>query len=114
MLLGKVIGNIVSTIKNEDYRGHKLMLVQPVTPEGDPWKASLIAVDLVGAGPGETVMFVNEGNSARQLLGLGKEGPARAVIVGIVDEVELAEEIDQRLREMKPLVGDDQLGWEGS
>ena len=98
MFLGKVIGNIVSTIKDEDYRGHKLMLVQPVTPEGAPWKASLIAVDLVGSGPGETVMYVNEGNSARQLLGLGIDGSARAVIVGIVDELELAEETRTRLR----------------
>jgi len=114
MFLGKVIGNMVSTIKNEDYRSHKLMLVQPVTPEGNPWKTSLIAVDLVGAGPGETVMYVNEGNSARQLLGLGKEGAARAVIVGIVDQVELADETEQRLREMKPMVRDDRLGWEGS
>jgi len=93
-----VIGNIVSTIKNEDYRGHKLMLVQPVTPEGAPWKDSLIAVDLVGSGPGETVMYVNEGNSARQLLGLGIDGAARAVIVGIVDELELAEQTHARLR----------------
>ena len=98
MFLGKVIGNIVSTIKNDDYRGHKLMLVQPVTPEGALWKASLIAVDLVGSGPGETVMYVNEGNSARQLLGLGTDGSARAVIVGIVDEVELAEQTRARLR----------------
>ncbi len=113
MFLGKVIGNIVSTIKNEDYRGHKLMLVQPVTPEGNPWKKSLIAVDIVGAGPGETVMYVNEGNSARQLLGLGKDGAARAVIVGIVDEVELVEETEQRAREMEPAARDDRLGWEG-
>ena len=114
MYLGVVIGNIVSTIKDEDYRGHKLMLVQPVTPEGNPWKKSLIAVDLVGAGPGETVLYFNEGNSARQLLDLGKDGAARAVIVGIVDQVELAEETDRRLREMEPVARDDRLGWESS
>lgn len=112
MFLGKVIGNIVSTIKNEDYKGHKLMLVQPVTPEGAPWKTTLIAVDLVGAGPGETVLYVNEGNSARQLLGLGKDGAARAVIVGIVDEVELEEEAHTRLRAADFVPSDERQIWE--
>ena len=99
MYLGKVVGSIVSTIKHEDYSGHKLMIVQPVTPEGKPWKSTLIAVDIVGSGPGETVLYVNEGNSGRQLLGLSAQGPARAVIVGIVDEVELAEGMHERFRE---------------
>ena len=96
--LGKVVGSIVSTIKHEDYSGHKLMIVQPVTPEGKPWKSTLIAVDIVGSGPGETVLYVNEGNAGRQLLGLSPQGAARAVIVGIVDEVELAEGLYKRFR----------------
>lgn len=99
MYLAKVVGNIVSTIKDQDYAAHKLMLIQPVTPEGKPWKGTLIAVDIVGSGPGETVLYVNEGNSARQLLGLSEQGAARAVIVGIVDELELSEESDTRMRE---------------
>ena len=48
----------------------------------------MICVDIVGAGVGETVLYVNEGNSARQLLGIEPGGAARAVIVGIVDEIQ--------------------------
>ena len=94
MLIGRVIGNVVSTIKNRDYHGHKLMMVQPITPEGKDYKDALIAVDIVGAGEGEIVIFVDEGNCARQLLRLGKVGAARAVIVGIVDHVEMEEGTD--------------------
>lgn len=62
--------------------------MQPVQPEGMPWKDPLICVDIVGAGVGETVLYVNEGNSARQLLDLEPTGAVRAVIVGVVDEIQ--------------------------
>ena len=88
MFLGKVIGNIVSTIKLRDFQGFKLLLVQPVQPEGTPWKDPLICIDSVDAGVGETVLYVDEGNSARQLLNLEPNGAVRAVVVGIVDEIE--------------------------
>ena len=88
MFLGKVIGNIVSTIKLKDYGGFKLLLVQPIYPEGSPWKDPLICIDIVDAGVGETVLYVDEGNSARQLLNLEPVGAVRAVIVGIVDEIQ--------------------------
>jgi microcompartment protein CcmK/EutM len=88
LFLGKVIGNIVSTIKLRDFQGLKLLLVQPVQPEGTPWKDPLICIDIVDAGVGETVLYVDEGNSARQLLDLEPSGAVRAVVVGIVDEIE--------------------------
>ena len=88
MFLGKVIGNIVSTIKIKDYEGFKLLLVQPVQPEGAAWKDPLVCIDIVDAGVGETVLYVDEGNSARQLLGLEPSGAVRAVVVGIVDEIQ--------------------------
>jgi len=88
LFLGKVIGNVVSTIKQKDFRGLKLLLVQPIQPEGQPWKDPLICIDIVDAGVGETVLYVDEGNSARQLLDLGPTGPVRPVIVGIVDEIQ--------------------------
>ena len=88
MFLGKVIGNIVSTIKLEDFSGYKLLLLQPVYPEGRPWKEPLIAIDIVDAGVGETVLYVDEGNSARQLLNMDIDGSVRAVVVGIVDEIQ--------------------------
>ena len=62
--------------------------MQPLQPDGAPWEDPLICVDIVDAGVGETVLYVNEGNSARQLLGIEPGGAARAVIVGIVDEIQ--------------------------
>jgi len=88
LFLGKVIGNIVSTIKIKDYQGFKLLLVQPIQPEGTPWKDPLICIDIVDAGVGETVLYLDEGSSARQLLGLEPVGAVRAVVVGIVDEIQ--------------------------
>ena len=88
MFIGQVIGNVVSTVKHGNYQGRKLMLVQPLQPDGTPWKEPLICIDIVGAGPGERVLYVDEGNSARQFLGLDP-GAVRAVIVGIIDEVQL-------------------------
>jgi ethanolamine utilization protein EutN len=95
LLIGKVIGNIVSTIKLQDYQGFKLLLVQPVDAEGRSWKDPLICIDIVDAGVGETVLFIDEGNSARQLLGLEPSGAVRAVIVGIVDEIQWQDENEQ-------------------
>ena len=92
MFLGKVTGNVVSTIKLDSFKGYKLMLVQPVQPDGSAWKDPLICIDIVDAGVGETVLYVDEGNSARQLLDLGAEAAVRAVIVGIVDQVEWQDE----------------------
>jgi len=88
LFLGKVIGNIVSTIKHKDYAGFKLLLVQPIQPDGKPWQDPLICIDIVDAGVGETVLYVDEGNSARQLLNLEPNGPVRPVIVVIVDEIQ--------------------------
>jgi len=102
LFLGKVIGNIVSTIKLKDFEGFKLMLVQPIYPEGRPWKDPLICIDIVDAGVGETVLYVNEGNSARQLLNLEPHGAVRAVIVGIVDEIQWQDEEGKMQSRMPP------------
>jgi len=87
VFFGKVIGNLVSIIKHKDYEGLKLLLVQPVYPDGAPWQDPLICIDIVDAGVGETVLYLDEGNSARQLLGLEPDGPVRPVIVGVIDEI---------------------------
>ena len=87
MILGRVCGTVVSTIEHPFYDGRKQLIVRYVTPDGAfDGDRYVIAVDLVGAGVGETVIVEDEGNSARQLLG-AKDGPVRSVIVGIVDEV---------------------------
>jgi len=90
MLLAKVLGSVVSTVKHPAYHGTKLMVVQPVNPSGAADGASLLAVDTVGAGAGETVLVLREGRSAGEILNL-KEPPIRSLIVGIVDRINLTE-----------------------
>jgi ethanolamine utilization protein EutN len=87
MILGKVCGTVVSTVQHPFYQGKKQLIVRFVTPDGTfDGDRYVIAVDLVGAGIGETVLVEDEGNSARQLLDV-KDAPVRSVIVGIVDQV---------------------------
>ncbi len=87
MKLCRVKGNVVATVKHPTYRGHKLMIVQPVDARGADVGTSFLAVDLVQAGPGDRVLVMQEGNGVRQILKEQKL-PIRSVIVGIVDEVD--------------------------
>lgn len=90
MYIGRVFGNVVATIKHPFFDGRKLMLVERIQPESGEADAKYdIAVDIVQAGPGDLVLVNDEGNSARQLLGIEPNGCVRAVIVGIVDEIDL-------------------------
>jgi ethanolamine utilization protein EutN len=86
--IGKVIGTVVSTIKISHLQGRKLLLVNQLDLRGGETDDYDIAVDVVQAGPGDTVMVIDEGNGARQILGIDP-GAIRAVIVGVVDEVAL-------------------------
>jgi ethanolamine utilization protein EutN len=87
MILGRVCGTVVSTVEHPFYDGKKQLIVRASLPDGSfDGDKYVIAVDLVGAGVGETVLVLDEGNSARQLLD-ATDGPVRSVIVGIVDEV---------------------------
>lgn len=88
MYIGKVVGTVVSTIKISHLEGRKLLLVNQLDLAGGETNGYDIAVDVVQAGPGDTVMVIDEGNGARQILGLDP-GAIRAVIVGIVDQVAL-------------------------
>ena len=88
MYIGKVIGSVVSTIKIEHLNGHKLLLVDQLDIDGEETGDYDIAVDVVQAGPGDTVLVIDEGNGARQSLGI-EPGGIMAVIVGVVDEVTL-------------------------
>ncbi|MEF9945054.1 MAG: EutN/CcmL family microcompartment protein [Lachnospiraceae bacterium] len=84
MIIGKVVGSIVSTRKSDKLVGNKLMIVEPL----DTMKANtnqLVAIDNIGAGVGEIVL-VAQGSAAR--IGCGVEqAPVDAAIVGIVDEI---------------------------
>ena len=91
MYLGKVIGSVVSTKKEESMKGRKLLMVRPmlVDPEDSsrfkPGNNTIVAIDTLGAGEDELVMFA-QGSSARQAEGL-KSIPVDAAIVGLVDSV---------------------------
>jgi len=88
MILGKVVGSIVSTIKHKSYQNKKIMLVRPMNPDGSLRSGTVVAVDTVGAGPGNVVLVASEGRSAQEILGFEKRQPLRSVIVGIVDYIE--------------------------
>lgn len=87
MKVGVVAGTVVSTISFPFFDEKKLLLCDLLDADGTR-KGYTIAVDRVDAGVGETVLIMDEGNSARQMFGLDT-GPVRAVIVGIVDQVDL-------------------------
>jgi ethanolamine utilization protein EutN len=84
--IARVAGTVVSTISSEVFDGKRLLVCDLLRPDGTPAGGYTIAVDTVGAGVGETVLVLDEGNSARQVLGLST-APVRALIVGIVDSV---------------------------
>jgi microcompartment protein CcmK/EutM len=87
MQLARVIGNVVVTRKDDALHGIKLMVLQPLAPDGSAVGRTLVAVDAAGAGVGETVFFVR-GKEA-SLPFHPTEVPADAGIVGIVDQVDL-------------------------
>lgn len=88
MYIGRVIGNVVATIKHPAFEHRKLMLVQRIDFLGKPTSTYDITVDDVQAGVGDTVLILDEGSGARQIL-KNNDLPIRAVIVGIVDDVEV-------------------------
>lgn len=88
MLIAKVIGTVVSTIKHPAYDKRKIMLVQPLHLPGDKSDDAFVAVDLAQAGVGDVVLVCQEGGSTRQIMGLVDQ-PVRSSIVGIIDSVNL-------------------------
>ena len=86
MKLARVSGTVVSTIHADVFEGRKLLLCDYLDLDGEETGDYVIAVDVVDAGAGETVLILDEGNSARQVLGLAG-GPVRALVVGIVDQL---------------------------
>jgi len=90
MIICKVIGDIVSTVKNEHFIGKKLMIVQPLDLQGQPEGEAFLAIDTVQAGPGDRVLVMREGGSAR-IVFQDDEIPVQAVITAIVDEVSFLE-----------------------
>jgi len=89
VILGRVIGEIHSTINHPFYDARKLLVVERTDAAGTPAGGYVIAVDVVDAGVGERVLVLDEGNGARQVFG-SADAPVRSVVVGIVDQVFLA------------------------
>lgn len=90
MILGRVVGSVVSTMKLEIFQGYKILVVQPVQPDGAPRGKTVLALDTVQAGTGDTVLVIDEGNSARLIID-DPMAPVRCVIAGIVDQVSIAQ-----------------------
>jgi ethanolamine utilization protein EutN len=87
MFLGRVIGSVVATRKEPKYEGKTLLVVQPLSLEGEDHGVAVVAVDSVGAGAGETVLVVVEGRSTAMAMDR-KLAPANAAVVGIVDHID--------------------------
>jgi microcompartment protein CcmK/EutM len=85
--IGRVAGTVVATICSPIFEGRRLLMVDLLDDKGQATGRDLIAVDSVGAGAGEKVLILDEGNGARQVL-QAPDAPVRAVVVGIIDEIE--------------------------
>jgi len=87
MLIARVVGDVVSTIKDDKIVGRKLLIVREVSVENEIVGKPIVAVDTVDAGIGEVVLIA-QGSSARQT-NVTKETPTDAVIMAIVDSLEV-------------------------
>lgn len=86
MILSKVTGTIVTTQKNENLKDYKLLIVEPIDLDGNPIGRDLLAIDQVDAGVGDTVLCIQEGAGAQQIL-KRKDVPAHTIIVAVVDGI---------------------------
>ncbi len=91
MLIAKVIGTTVATIKDEKLTGRKLLIVRQTDEHGNPVGKPFVAVDTVDAGAGDLVLTC-AGSSARQTA-LTKDSPVDAVIMSIIDSLEVGGEV---------------------
>ena len=92
MILAKVLGNIVATQKNHRYESARVMMCEQMTPEGDLTGHTVLALDAVDSGVGDTVLIVQEGCSASTTAN-GKAGAAiDSAIVGVVDRIDLLDQ----------------------
>ncbi len=88
MILGRIIGSVVSVIHHPVVEGRKLLVAERLDPSGQPTGGYVIAIDAIGAGQGETVLVLDEGYGARQFLD-DADAPVRSLVVCFFDAVEL-------------------------
>lgn len=89
MNLGRVIGSVVSTVKVEAYNSRKILVVQPIDPEGKACGRSILAIDAVQAGIGDIVLTLEEGTSARAIIQEPESMTVKHVVAAIVDSVDM-------------------------
>jgi ethanolamine utilization protein EutN len=94
MMLARVVGEVVATVKRPQFDGAKLLILQPEAPDGTAAGTSVLAIDSVGAGRGELVIAVLEGRAAGEALGR-RLAPVDAAIVGLVDRLDVAIDDDR-------------------
>ena len=87
MFLAEVVGTVVAPVQIPILDGKKLLMVRPVDPGGEACGKTRIAIDVAGAGVGDRVLVIDEGNSGRMLLDT-PDGAVKTLIVGFVDAVE--------------------------
>ncbi len=88
MVIGKVVGTVVTTISHPDYKNRRLLVIQPLGLAGQPEDSDFLALDSTHAGIGDTVLVNREGSGARQVLG-NPNAAVISVIVGIIDSIDL-------------------------
>ncbi|MGD8628473.1 MAG: EutN/CcmL family microcompartment protein [bacterium] len=90
MYIAKVIGDVVSSIKYPTLTGQKILVIQPIDPDGSERGEPLLAMDQVSAGIGDVVLIVDQGSATRQVL--KQQYPTiRTLILGIVDRIDMPE-----------------------
>ena len=89
MILAKVVGNVVATKKNRRYESARVMLCQQITPEGEEMSQTLLALDSVDSGVGDTVLIVQEGWGASTAATKEAGAAIDSAIVGVVDRIDL-------------------------
>ena len=85
MVLARIEGNVVATKKHPSFEGWRLLICQPISPEGEPEGAPQVAIDALGAALHERVIISSDGSAARAAVGDPKS-PARWMVIGLVDE----------------------------
>jgi ethanolamine utilization protein EutN len=88
MVIGKVVGTVVTTISHASYKNRRLLVIQPLIMPGQAEEGDFLALDSTHAGIGDTVLVNREGNGARQVLG-NPDAAVISVVVGIIDSVDL-------------------------
>jgi ethanolamine utilization protein EutN len=84
MMIGRVVGQAVATVKHPSMRGWRLLLVQPLSADNQPDGEPLLAIDKLGAGTVDRVILSNDGAGAREMMG-SKNSPVRWMVLGVCD-----------------------------